>query len=72
MADVSTYELDQRIGIIERRIETIEQRHLDDLKRNAEREKHKTEVLMRSMTFGLVLIAAVAWTVMITLAVTGN
>ena len=47
--------------ILEGRIETLEQARLDELKRKAEQEREKTERLHRWMTFGFMLVTAVAW-----------
>jgi hypothetical protein len=72
MTEVSTYALDQRIRILEDRIKAIEKARLDEMKRKLEQEHRKTERLMRGMTFGFVLVAAVAWAVMLTLIATGH
>ena len=72
MADVSTYVLETKIQILEDRIKAIEQARLDELKRKTEAQRHKNELWMRWTTFGIVLVVAVAWAVLLTLIATGH
>lgn len=72
MTDVTTYEIDHKVRRLEYRVERIEKDRLQELEQRNERMRQKTEAIMRWFTFGMVLIGAIAWTVVITLAISGR
>lgn len=69
MTDVTTYEIGQKVRLLEGRVERIEQDRLKELEERAERMRQKNDAFMRWSLFGIILVAAVAWTVVIMLAV---
>lgn len=72
MSDVSTYTLASKLSVLETRVENIEKQRLEELKEQSERYRRRTEFLMRWTLFGLVLVAAVLWTVRLTLDSVGK
>jgi hypothetical protein len=72
MTDVSTYDLSYKLKNLQDRVERIEKERLEELEQSNERMRRKNEAFMRWSLFGIILIAAIVWSVVITLLATGH
>jgi len=66
VTDVSTYDLSYKLQNLEGRVERIEQARLEEQQRERERRRQRDDALWRWFCFGMVLILAIAWTVILT------
>ena len=68
MSDVSSYEF----KILVDRVEALEKENLRKLKERTERLRRQTEAIMRWSLTGIIFVAAIAWTVVLTLEIAGK
>ena len=68
MSDVSSYEF----KALERRVEALEKENLRKLKEHTERLRRQTDAIMRWTLTGIIFVAVIVWTVILTLEISGK